>query len=102
MERADTRRLFRTSSRDALLAGAALGQGALVAAGVCLVRSGLGALPWAAAIALGLWWNSNTVSHNHLHNPLFRARSLNRAFSIYLSVLTGVPQAIWRARHFAH
>lgn len=53
-------------------------------------------------IAIGLWWNSNTISHNFLHLPFFRSRPLNRLYSIYLSLLTGVPQSLWRARHLAH
>ncbi len=53
-------------------------------------------------IAIGLWWNSNTISHNFLHKPFFRSRRLNAVFSLYLSVLLGVPQTIWKARHLAH
>ncbi len=65
-----------------------------------------GALLWAApvapVIALGLWWNSNTIAHNLIHTPFFRAQSLNRLFALYLSVLLGIPQSIWRGRHLAH
>jgi hypothetical protein len=53
-------------------------------------------------IAVGLWWNANTVSHNFIHRPFFRRRALNAAFSCYLSLLLGFPQALWRARHLAH
>jgi hypothetical protein len=53
-------------------------------------------------IALGIWWNSNTVAHNFIHLPFFRARPINRLFSAYLSALLGVPQALWRQRHLAH
>jgi hypothetical protein len=60
------------------------------------------ALAFAVLFALGVCWSSNTVSHNHLHRPLFRAKALNVAFSWLLTLSMGVPQALWRARHFWH
>ncbi|HEY2124709.1 MAG TPA: fatty acid desaturase, partial [Chthoniobacterales bacterium] len=53
-------------------------------------------------IALGVWWNSNTVAHNFIHRPFFRSAAVNRLFSAALSVLLGIPQAVWRDRHLAH
>jgi fatty acid desaturase len=53
-------------------------------------------------IALGLWWNANTISHTFIHLPFFRARAANSLFSAYLSLLLGVPQTLWRDRHLAH
>src|SRR5438874_11673354 len=53
-------------------------------------------------IALGLWWNSNTISHNFIHLPFFRSSRWNRAYSVFLSVLLGYPQTLWRDRHLAH
>lgn len=76
---------------DALLLALALAHGWLL-----LVRPSL------AIIAVGLWWNANTVAHNFIHRPFFRARALNRIFSAYLSLLLGFPQALWRERHLAH
>src|SRR5262245_24097964 len=58
--------------------------------------------PSAPLIALGVWWNSNTISHNFVHRPFFRHRAANVAFGAYLSVLLGIPQAWWRSRHLAH
>ena len=58
--------------------------------------------PSAPLIALLLWWNANTVSHNFIHRPFFRSRTATRAYSAYLSLLLGVPQSEWRARHLAH
>src|SRR5262245_25275978 len=49
-------------------------------------------------VAIGLWWNANTISHQFIHRPFFRARSSNTLFSCYLSLLLGVPQSFWRAR----
>jgi hypothetical protein len=53
-------------------------------------------------VALGLWWNANTISHNFIHRPFFRSRILNRLFSTYLTLLLGFPQAFWRDRHLLH
>ncbi len=53
-------------------------------------------------LALGMCWGSNTVSHIHLHTPIFRGRTANRAFSFYLSLLLGVPQIWWKRRHLVH
>jgi Fatty acid desaturase len=58
--------------------------------------------PSAPVIAAGLWWNANTISHNFIHRPFFRSRAVNLIFSIYLSVLLGFPQSVWRDRHLAH
>ncbi len=53
-------------------------------------------------IALGLWWNSNTISHNFIHRPFFRRRVANVLFAACLSVLLAIPQSLWRDRHLAH
>lgn len=60
------------------------------------------AWPAIPVIALGVWWNSNTVSHNFIHRPFFRPRWLNRMFSLYISVLLGIPQSLWRDLHLSH
>jgi hypothetical protein len=87
-----TRRgILRHSRWDALLVVLAGAHGTL-----------LWAAPVAPVLALGLWWNSNTIAHNFIHTPFFRARPLNRLFSLYLSILLGIPQSIWRGRHLAH
>lgn len=58
--------------------------------------------PSLVVIALGVWWNSNTIAHNFVHQPFFVGRFWNRLFSVYLSVLLGIPQKLWRDRHLAH
>ena len=58
--------------------------------------------PSIPVIAIGVWWNSNTISHNFLHLPFFRSTTTNRLYSLYLSLLLGIPQTLWRDRHFAH
>src|SRR5262245_19525504 len=60
------------------------------------------AAPSAPVIAIGLWWNANTISHYFIHRPFFRRRGTNRAFAAYLSVLLGFPHSLWRDRHLAH
>jgi hypothetical protein len=60
------------------------------------------AAPTAPVIAIGLWWNANTISHGFIHRPFFRHRSANRVFAAFLSVLLGFPHALWRDWHLAH
>lgn len=60
------------------------------------------AAPTAPVIAVGLWWNSNTVAHNFVHRPFFRSRSANVGFALVQTLLLGVPQTFWRDRHLAH
>jgi len=83
--------ILRHSPSDALLVGLAVLHGALLVL-----------VPSVPLVALGLWWNANTVSHNFIHLPFFRLRAMNRVFSGYLSLLLGFPQSLWRARHLAH
>src|SRR5258707_6871052 len=60
------------------------------------------AWPVTPVIALGVWWNSNTIAHNFIHRPFFRSRLANASFSAYLSMLLGIPQTLWRDRHLSH
>ena len=90
--------MFRHSSHDRLLVALAAAHGIIVAALFAFAE------PLVAAVGFGvtMWWASNTISHNHLHNPLFRSSALNCVFSFYLSLLLGVPQRLWRVRHLWH
>jgi len=83
--------ILRYSRRDALLVVFAAVHGAVLVA-----------TPLWPIVALGLWWNSNTVSHNFIHKPFFRSQAWNRMFSCYLTLLLGIPQSLWRQRHLAH
>jgi len=56
----------------------------------------------ALVVALGLWWNANTVAHIHLHRPIFAQRALNRLLSVWRSVLLGFPQVVRRQRYLWH
>ncbi len=99
-------RVFRASERDALVLGAALVHAALVAATLAYAATGAPGPARCVALAVGLAlamnWGANTISHIHLHAPLFRDAAANRAFSLFLSVLLTVPQSWWKLRHLAH
>jgi hypothetical protein len=75
----------------ALFVGLSIAHGALIVAA-----------PSIAVVAIALWWNANTIAHNFIHRPFFRSRWANRAYSLYLSLLLGFPQRLWRDRHLAH
>jgi hypothetical protein len=60
------------------------------------------AFPSSPLIALGLWWNANTISHNFIHLPFFRSPVLNRVYAVYLTALLCIPHSIWRERHLRH
>src|SRR5579872_7500285 len=83
--------IWRFSRRDAILVALAVLHGVVLAA-----------WPPAPLIAIGVWWNSNTIAHNFIHRPFFRSAGMNRVFSAALSILLGIPQALWRDRHLAH
>src|SRR5437660_2749654 len=83
--------IWRFSRRDAILVALAVLHGVVLAA-----------WPLAPVIAFGVWWNSNTIAHNFIHRPFFGGRAANRLFAAYLSLLVGIPQALWRDRHLAH
>src|SRR5262245_40511019 len=85
------RSVLRHSQRDALLVGLALLHGGILAT-----------RPAMAIVGLGMWWCANTVAHHFIHTPFFRDCWQNRAMSLYLSLLLGLPQSIWRDRHLAH
>lgn len=86
-----TSRILQHSKWDALLIVSSFLHGA-----VLLV------FPSIPVVAIGLWWNANTVSHYFIHLPYFRRGIWNRVYALYLSVLLGFPQSLWRERHLAH
>src|SRR5438270_5011230 len=85
------RSVWRFSSRDAVLVTLATLHGLLLVL-----------WPTTPLIAVGLWWNANTIAHNFIHRPFFRDAWMNRAFSAALSIVMGIPQTLWRDRHLAH
>ena len=56
----------------------------------------------AVFIALGVWWNAQTISHQFIHRPFFRRAFANHLFAAGLSVVLGFPQSVWRDRHLSH
>jgi hypothetical protein len=87
----ESRLVLRHSPWDALLIALSLMHGLA-----------LMAIPSAPLIAVGVWWNSNTISHSFVHLPFFRSSWCNRLYSFYLTLLLGIPQSLWRERHLAH
>jgi hypothetical protein len=86
-----TRRVLRYSRWDALLVGLSF------VYAVLLVST-----PSIPLVGIGLWWTANTAAHNFIHTPFFRSRGLNRAYSLFLTALMGIPQSLWRERHLRH
>ena len=83
--------VLRHSPWDAVLVGLSLVHAAML----------LG-VPSIPVVGVGLWWTANTTAHNFIHTPFFRSRGLNRLYSVYLTMLMGIPQSLWRARHLRH
>jgi fatty acid desaturase len=84
-------RVLRYSAWDAVLIGLSFAYAGLLLS-----------TPSIPLIAIGLWWTANTVAHNFIHTPYFHARVLNRAYSMFLTALMGIPQRLWRDRHLRH
>ena len=85
------RRVLRHSQWDAALLGLSLAHGLLLLTA-----------PSVPLVAIGMWWNANTIAHNFIHRPFFRRDLLNRIYSLALSLMLGFPQTLWRDRHLAH
>jgi fatty acid desaturase len=46
--------------------------------------------------------NYQCISHNFIHNRFFKSDFLNHAFSIFNSLVLGVPQSMYEAHHLNH
>ena len=97
-------KLFAHSRLDGLLALLALVQlGALLYGTLSF-----GAISWTRSLVVGLCsvflmcTNFQCVAHNFIHNPFFRSRRLNSAFSVFNSLLLGGPQTLYRFHHLHH
>lgn len=89
--RAPVRAIWRYSAWDGLFVALSLAHAAVLVL-----------VPSIAVIAIGQWWNANTIAHNFIHRPFFRSSAANEAYSAYLSLLLGFPQRLWRERHLLH
>lgn len=87
----------RTRSRSAIARWDLLFIGCALAHGVLLLT-----WPSIPLIAILLWWNANTVSHNFIHRPFFSSTAANNLFSNVLTVILGFPQSLWKHRHLEH
>lgn len=56
----------------------------------------------AIAYALAIGWNLDSVSHNFIHNPFFRSKTLNRITEFVLTFALGTPQTMYRFVHMRH
>lgn len=54
---------------------------------------------WLWPLALYTGFCSGVITHYHVHRPVFRARSLNRFYSLWLSVFYGFPIWSWIPTH---
>jgi fatty acid desaturase len=48
-------------------------------------------VPSIPLVAIGLWWNANTIAHNFIHRPFFKHPGANRLFAALLTLDLGVP-----------
>ena len=96
--------LFAWSGWDALSVAAALAHLAFVIWTV----AGFADRPWwgnlicGAVFAYAASWNINSVAHNFIHTPYFRARALNDAFSLLNSLALVTPQRFYAWVHLRH
>src|SRR6266699_2202569 len=57
--------IWRFSRRDAILVALAVLHGVILAV-----------WPLTPLIAVGVWWNSNTIAHNFIHRPFFQSAGM--------------------------
>lgn len=94
--------IWRHSRADAILVALSVAHAGVLAIAVVLQSDPRGHAVGMIALAICLWWNANTVSHNFIHLPFFTSRGMNRTYSAFLSLLLGAPQTLWREKHLAH
>jgi hypothetical protein len=95
-------RVFAHSKLDAWLTGVAFAHGAVLSAVVARVPHGLHGVAAAGLLGLLNVYTSNTVSHCHLHKPIFASKLASRALSLWLTIVLFVPQTLWMQKHFWH
>jgi fatty acid desaturase len=97
-------RFFAHSRLDGLMVAVAFIQFGFMILGVTT----FGFVPWWVSLVLGLITsflvvtNFQCIAHNFLHNPFFVSKTLNRAYSVFNSLLIGLPQTLYRVHHLHH
>jgi fatty acid desaturase len=97
-------KFFAHSRLDSLLVALAFVQFGVLLTGVLT----LGSVPWGVSLVLGLiasflmCTNYQCVAHNFIHNPFFTSKPLNTAFSVFNSLLIGLPESLYRVHHLHH
>jgi hypothetical protein len=92
-----------TAPREFALASPRSGEGEPLLVALAIAHAvALVTVPSIPLIALGLWWNANTIAHNFIHRPFFRRPGANHAFAAFLSLVLGFPHELWRQRHLRH
>jgi fatty acid desaturase len=99
-----TRQLFKTSAWDAVPALLAVIQLAL-AMGLFAAWPALSwpaRIGWTLVYAFSVGWNLNSIAHNFIHNPFFKADAFNRLMSLTISLALLSPQTMYRFVHLKH
>jgi fatty acid desaturase len=99
-----TRQIFKTSAWDAVPALLAVIQLALamVLFAAWPALSWPARIGWTLAYAFSVGWNLNSIAHNFIHNPFFKADALNRLMSLVISLALLSPQTMYRFVHLKH
>jgi fatty acid desaturase len=99
-----SRRLFRTSAWDLVPAALGVAQLALALALYAAWPSlSWGArIGWLALYAFSVGWNLNSIAHNFIHNPFFKADAANRLMSLVITLALLSPQTMYRYVHLKH
>jgi fatty acid desaturase len=100
----DAMTIWKQSWKDSFLVGLAALQTLLFVVAFVLHRQEAGAIQWGVALLLIflICTNFQCVAHNFLHLPFFTSRWMNRAFSVWNSLLLGVPQTLYKHHHLNH
>jgi len=98
------RRVFAHSTKDAWLIGLALTEFAVIV-GTALMFDRLPGWGVISAAALSVFLNCTNfqcIAHNFVHTPFFARAGLHRPFSVFNSLILGLPQTLYRYHHLNH
>jgi fatty acid desaturase len=98
------RRVFAHSIKDAWLVSLALTELALIV-GVAVTFDRLPGWGVIVAAALAIFLNCTNfqcIAHNFVHTPFFARDGLRCTFSVFNSLILGLPQTLYRYHHLNH